>query len=139
VSHFFHEAANRVGVMELSNRAGISPNTLTAILMGRNKYVRKETLRKVMLELISMRRKKEHSISKYAAWRIRKRANGSADTCQGCHTALSNYTEGCEICWERKYRRGLRSALGGPKLLGGANRTLGGGKHPVGLIVTRRG
>lgn len=110
VRHFFIEAANRIGAKELADRAGISYNTLTPILLGRNQYVRKATLRKVMLELISIKRKNEYSISKYAAWRVTKRANGEKSTCLGCGTHLDNFTEGCSTCWERRYNRVRRAS-----------------------------
>ena len=101
VLHFYTEAVNRVGMQELSNRTGLSMSGLANVLYLRQRYVQKANLRKVMLELISMRRKNEHSISKYAAWRIPKRVNGSMPTCARCGTLQSNLTEGCPTCWDR--------------------------------------
>lgn len=105
---FFDEAANRIGVMELAKRTGISPERISHIIRGHGKYVQKQTLRKVMLELVSIRRKRERSINGLAAWRVVKRRNGYQAVCAGCGTSQANYTEDCPQCQDRKAHRELR-------------------------------
>jgi len=105
---FFQEAANRIGIMELSKRTGLSQEMISRVVRGRTKFTQKKSLRKVMLELVSIRRKGEHSINGYAAWRVVKRANGYSSTCSGCGTSLGNYTEDCEVCQERERKRKVR-------------------------------
>lgn len=62
---FFIEAVNRVGLLELARRAEVSPNTIINVLRAKSNdgarqlTVQKRTLRKIMLQLISMRRKGE--------------------------------------------------------------------------------
>src|SRR4051812_26043116 len=47
------EAVNRVGLMELARRSGISHNSIAAMLAGERRFVQKAKLRAVLLELIS--------------------------------------------------------------------------------------
>lgn len=56
---FFLEAVNRVGHEEVARRIGMNPDNLRKILQKQRTYVQKRNLRKLMLELISMRRKGE--------------------------------------------------------------------------------
>jgi hypothetical protein len=109
VLHIFAEATNRIGVLEFCSRTGISPGTMTAILHRRSRWVQKATVRKAMLELISIRRRGEYSISEYARWRVVKRSAGK-ETCSGCGGSLLNQTDGCSTCWERDYKRTRRAA-----------------------------
>lgn len=102
---FYLEAISRVGLMELSKRTELNYTGLMRIPNGEAKYVLKSNLRKVMLELISMRRKNEYSINRQARWRNERRLLSPHPTCAGCGTPQSNYTEGCTTCWER--RRGI--------------------------------
>lgn len=59
VRQYFIEGVNRVGMTEFSRRAGLSPNAVNWIINGRTKSVQKKTVRKALLELISIRRKNE--------------------------------------------------------------------------------
>lgn len=108
---YFDEAANRIGIMELSKRTGISQERISAVIRGHGKFVQKRTLRKVMLELVSIKRHNEHSINGLSAWRLVKRRNGYQGVCSGCGTALANYTDGCETCWNRRKKREDRESL----------------------------
>lgn len=56
---FFRELVGRIGKSETSRRTGLSINTISAVLNGRYKSVQKRTVRALMLELISARRKGE--------------------------------------------------------------------------------
>jgi len=56
---FFREGVNRVGLHEFCRRTGIATGTIEAMFNGSTKFVQKRTLRKCMLEIISMRRKGE--------------------------------------------------------------------------------
>jgi hypothetical protein len=56
---FFTEAVRRVGLMETARRMDVSSTTVSLIVRRKRRYVQKRTLRKLMLELISMRRKNE--------------------------------------------------------------------------------
>lgn len=60
VRHFYEEAVNRVGRAELERRTGIAIFAINEVLNGTAKNVRKANLKKVLLELISMRRKNEY-------------------------------------------------------------------------------
>ncbi len=103
VRSFYFEAANRIGLMELSRRAGVTPAHIQKVLNDKNKqFVSKRTLRKIMLELVSIQRKNEHSISKQARWRAEKRLMRPHDICAGCGTPTQNFTEDCKSCQERK-------------------------------------
>lgn len=110
VRHFYIEAVNRIGLRELARRTGLDADGLNHVITGKTKNVRKATLRKVMLELISIRRKNEHSISPSAARRVVNRVVGKNGVCSGCGTSLSNFTEDCGVCWERKRGRERRVA-----------------------------
>ncbi len=105
VWHFYNEAVNRVGLMELSRRTGLNWDGLSKVLHKEVRSVRKSNLRKVMLELISMRRKNEHSINGFSKRWAHQRLTRGSQTCAGCGTPQSNYTDGCATCWER--RRGI--------------------------------
>lgn len=57
---FYIEGVHRVGMMEFSRRAGISPTAIRKVIKGKGvRFVQKRKLRSVMLEVISMRRKNE--------------------------------------------------------------------------------
>lgn len=56
---FFLEAVRRVGIAEVARRMGVSDSTVALIVREKRQYVQKRTLRTLMLELISMRRKGE--------------------------------------------------------------------------------
>ena len=56
---FVYEAIARVGLSEVSRRAQVSRSTLTKFMSGEHVVMRKRTLKRIMLELISMRRKGE--------------------------------------------------------------------------------
>lgn len=108
---FFTEASNRIGIMELSRRTGLSQEMISRIVRGHGKFVQKRSLRKVMLELVSIKRKGEHSINGYAAWRVVRRANGTSKVCVGCGTSLGNYTEDCAVCQNRRAVRERRGFM----------------------------
>jgi hypothetical protein len=59
VSHYFTEGINKVGKVEFARRIGIAHDNLNRIVDGRRKNVRKETVRRCLLEVISIRRKGE--------------------------------------------------------------------------------
>lgn len=59
VKVWFEEGIRRVGVMEFSRRAGLSPTTVKNVLSGKYKRVQKKTVKRVMMAVISMRRKNE--------------------------------------------------------------------------------
>lgn len=102
---FVEEAVNRIGVGQLSEATEVSVGTIQNILYHRSSYVRKLTLRKLMLELVSLRR---HDITMTDSLRIAKRdtrRGRGMGKCKGCGTPLSNYTEGCTNCWERKRKK----------------------------------
>lgn len=99
VRHFYFEAANRIGIAELKRRTGVT--NIHKVIGGQQRMVRRENFRLVLLELISIRRKGENSISsKSRNAMLRKVAHGRL--CSECGTSLENYTVGCDTCWERK-------------------------------------
>lgn len=101
---FYIEAVNRVGIIELALRSGVSASAIQNVLNGSNsKYVKKLTLRKIMLELVSMQRKGEHNNSKGLLWRRDRRNARHMNLCPGCGTPRSNATAGCIQCWDRWY------------------------------------
>ncbi len=103
VRSFYFEAVSRIGLMELSRRAGVTPAHIQRVLNDRNKqFVSKRTLRKIMLELVSIQRKNEHSINSHSRWRAEKRLMRPHDLCAGCGTPIQNFTEDCKSCQERK-------------------------------------
>lgn len=101
---FYIEAVNRVGVAELSRRSGLSLHHIQSIYSRPNKkYVRKMSLRKVMLELVSMQRKNEYINDPRVRWQTDRRNNGELGTCGGCGGILRNITTGCKVCYDRHY------------------------------------
>jgi hypothetical protein len=56
---FFIEGINRVGFNEFVRRTKLSGNTVHQVMAGKRRFVIKRTMRAVMLEVISMRRKNE--------------------------------------------------------------------------------
>lgn len=74
VRQFFIEAVNRIGISELSRRAEIHPESIRRVYTGKGRRVQKRTVRAVMLQLISMRRKGEvrHKDSIHYGASIRK-------------------------------------------------------------------
>ena len=102
---FYVEAVNRIGMTELSRRSGLSLHHLQSIyLRPGKKYVRKLSLRKVMLELVSMHRKSEFNHSPRVQWQTQRRNNGSAGTCGGCGGSRDNITDSCSACYDRNRR-----------------------------------
>lgn len=59
VKHYFEEGIRKVGKVEFARRIGIAHDNLNKIVDGRRKNVRKETVRKCLIEIISIRRKGE--------------------------------------------------------------------------------
>ena len=109
VLHYYQEAILRIGFHELSKRSGVGVSTLENVIDGKVKQVKKATLRKIMLELVSMRRKGETSHSKSLSWRRDRRNNKHMELCEGCGTPKSNITKGCKPCidrWYHQYKRG---------------------------------
>jgi hypothetical protein len=105
VRSFYIEAVNRIGVKELANRSGVSIGHILRVLTEVDKkFVEKATLRKIMLELVSMQRKGEFAPSKHARWRTDRRNNGVLGNCKGCGGILRNITRGCTSCYDRYYR-----------------------------------
>lgn len=106
---YFIEATNHIGLMELSRRTGLSRTTIRKGITAIEGSIHKSVLRKVMLELTSIQRKNEYSISAAAKWRIDRRLNRNYEVCSGCGTPKANFTIGCENCNARfydQYRRG---------------------------------
>lgn len=113
VRHFYVEAVNRVGLMEVARRTGITYTAITDVLVGRSTYVQKAKFKKVLLELISMRRKNENNISSGSRWRVVRRTpvpNGKK-YCTGCGTSLDDFTDDCEQCQNRRFKRQGRAKL----------------------------
>lgn len=102
---YYNEAVSRIGLMELQRRTGVTRETISNVLRHEAKYVRKSTFRKIMLELISIRRKNEYSISVYARWRNERRLIPREMACSGCGCHLNNYSEGCKVCADRRFGR----------------------------------
>ena len=102
VRDLFVEAVNRVGLRELASRSGVSESAIQRVLYLRKQSIQKATVRKVVLELVSMRRRDEHSISNGARRFAVARSNGHSPTCSGCGTVLDNYTDGCPVCVEQE-------------------------------------
>jgi hypothetical protein len=101
---YYAEAVNRIGLLELAKRTGMSPNSFYPVLIRRNKYVQKAKLRLVILELISAKRKNEYSISPYARWRNERRAAGGHGRCSECGCLIANdiFTDACGHCTDRR-------------------------------------
>lgn len=106
---FFSEAAARCGLSELAKRAGIARETILHVIQRKNRNVQKRIVRAVLLELISMRRKRERSISNHARTFHQKRLMNPEMACSECGTHLDNFTDGCGACWDRKRNRERRS------------------------------
>jgi hypothetical protein len=68
------------------------------------KYVQKASLRKVMLELVSIHRHNEYNADPRVRWQTERRNNGELGTCGGCGGVLRNITTGCNTCYDRYYR-----------------------------------
>lgn len=75
VQSYFIEGVRRVGMMEFCRRTGLTQTTMRDVTLGRQMRVQKRTVRKVMLEVISIRRKGEvrHKDSIRAGARLRGR------------------------------------------------------------------
>lgn len=111
VIHIYQEAVNRLGLMELSKRTGLSYEGLSLVLYGRTRRVRKANLRKVMLELISARRHGINSPNQLvpksnARWQAQRRGQGfDTKYCTGCGVLIEKpdqpITEGCRHCADR--------------------------------------
>jgi len=92
---------------ELSRRANVSMHHLDGVFYFKVKHVRKELVRRVMLQLISAQRKGENSLTGQARIWAQRRNNGIRGTCGGCGGSRDNVTSSCETCydrWHRKYR-----------------------------------
>ena len=59
VKPYFIEGVRRVGIMEFCRRTGLHQTTVRDVVLERQMRVQKRTVRKCMLEVISMRRKGE--------------------------------------------------------------------------------
>lgn len=59
VAVYFKEAVWRVGMMETCRRINFTDTQMRRVINGKSQYVRKQTFKRLMLELISMRRKGE--------------------------------------------------------------------------------
>jgi DNA-binding Xre family transcriptional regulator len=121
IRHFYIEGVNRVGMTELAKRAGVTAEHIKLVISGKQKYVRKATLKKIMLELVSIKRHNEYSINAYALWRVRKRGyEPGTQFCVMCHRPYKNsdgYIEmpknddtHCDRCSEREYKRAHRAS-----------------------------
>lgn len=103
---YYTEVVNRIGAIELSKRSGLSINHILRVLSEVDKkYVEKAKLRKVMLELVSVRRKNEYSIAESARWRQERRNASGIELCNGCGAPKSEATRGCRTCRTRHYDR----------------------------------
>ena len=101
----FQEAVTRIGMAELARRAGVNRATIYAVIAMKQRRVQKRTVRAVMLELISIRRKKEFSANPVARAHNQRRLIDPEEACAECGTKLDNYTEGCMTCnWRRNGR-----------------------------------
>lgn len=109
VLSFYREAVARCGMTELARRAGVSRAHISNVLDGRTSNVQKRILRKVLLELISMRRKGEYSINSHARWRNERRLIDPENSCSECGGRLENQTEGCRRCFDRHHKINTRN------------------------------
>ena len=99
---YYEEAVNRIGMTELANRTGLSLHHLQKVFLNpTRKYVQKMSLRKVMLELVSIRRKNEYQDAANIRWQTERRNNTGLTPCAGCGTPMQNWTRGCHNCYER--------------------------------------
>ena len=110
---FFIEAVNRIGAAELERRTGVTRNTIRKAIVDHEGNIRKSVLRRVMLELTSIQRKNEHSISERsnAKWYAEQRLHNGYQTCPGCGTPTSNFTSGCDKCIDRLASRRRRGTI----------------------------
>jgi hypothetical protein len=107
VRHFYDEAVNRIGMAELARRTNLSRDGISNVLTGKAYRVRKANLRKIVLELTSIRRNRENSAGYHSKMHAIKRINKDG-TCNECGTSIANYTDGCRTCINRKYDREVR-------------------------------
>lgn len=99
---YYNEAVNRIGMTELSIRTGLSLYQIRQVFVSSTrKYVQKNSLRKVMLELISIHRKNEYSTDERIRWQTERRNGRGLDKCNKCGTPRTNITRGCGGCYER--------------------------------------
>lgn len=105
---YYIEAANRIGMAELARRTGLNLDGLSQVIRGRRQNVRAGNFRLVMLEVVSIRRKDEHSIPWQSQWRVARRGNGYGPRCVGCGCDIEIFTEGCNSCTERRLARAKR-------------------------------
>lgn len=107
---FYQEAVNRIGMQELVRRSGLSMHQVQQVfLSSTRKYVQKASLRKVMLELVSIHRKNEYNSDPRVRWQTERRNNGELGRCSGCGGPVENITRGCIVCrnrWYDRYRHG---------------------------------
>lgn len=107
---FYEEAVNRIGMTELANRSGLSMHQIQRVFLSTTrKYVQKNSLRRVMLELVSIHRKNEYVTNPRVSWQTERRNGRGLDKCNKCGTPRSNITRGCGGCYERwrdKYKNG---------------------------------
>jgi len=108
---FFLEAVNCIGATELARRAGISRGTVYKVTTRMEGSIQKRILRQVMLELTSIQRNGEHSISNQAKWRAQRKIFNGYQVCSSCGTPQSNYTADCVRCQDRAYNRHKSGAI----------------------------
>ena len=111
VAPFYVEVVNRIGMTELHKRSGLSLNHINGVLSRSYKHVRRAQVRRLMLELVSIHRKKEYSINSQARWRAERRNNTGMETCPKCGTPKNNYTRGCPSCRARLYDRHRKGGM----------------------------
>lgn len=104
VIQFYEEAVNRIGLMELARRTGLTYWGISDVLYRRRKSVQKRNLKKVLLELVSARRKNEVNNNPNSKYFIQRRGNPhDARYCSGCGVLITEdaQTEGCKQCIDR--------------------------------------
>jgi len=107
----YFEAINRIGIMELSKRAGVSRGHIKHVLFRETKHVQKAKVRKVLLELTSLKRKTEEGQSyQLRVWND-KRNNGVLGNCPGCGGPFRNMTADCHSCRDRHYDKMRRGQI----------------------------
>lgn len=99
----YNEAVNRIGIYELAQRAGVSRGHIEHVVYRETKHVVKAKVRKVLLELTSMKRKGEFSQSKSLRWRNDERNSDGLPLCSGCGGLQKEITVGCDSCRDRWY------------------------------------
>lgn len=99
VREMFAEAITRIGKVELQRRSGVSQTVIDNVMLARTRSVQKEKARRVILELISARRKGEFASPRSRESTIRRVSNG--ERCEGCSMPLSDKTDGCSVCRSR--------------------------------------